>query len=338
MKAIVLTAPRSLEVKDLERPRVSDDEVIVEVKAAGVCGTDLEIYEGNIPVKYPRIMGHELSGIVVDAGKGVDRNIVGSKVVVDPVLYCGKCILCREGLVNLCPNGGLLGRDVDGGFAEYVKVPKHNVYPVPSKLPFEEATLIQPLTTVVHAVKRVGTVIGKSALVIGLGVTGLMFVQVLKSIGASPVIGLTRSSWKLHLAKDLGADYTINANDPSIYDKVKELTYGLGVDLVIETSGSRESFMKAIKLVKPGGIILRFSTSKGDLTLPAYDIYFKEISIIGSRAAQPTDWLTTLKLIGKSILNTKIFITHMIPLESLEEGIKLLRSSDVNVLKVIVKP
>ena len=206
MKAMVLRGPRELRVAEVERPSLGHNEVLVRVTHSGVCGTDLHIYEGAIPVRHPLIMGHEMIGEVVEGG---DATLLpGTRVIIDPAIYCGQCLNCRAGQTNLCPHGSLVGRDSDGGFADYVVASRSHVYVLPDSVDSDVAPLIQPVTTCVHGQQRLKTFPGQSVAVIGLGVTGQVHVELAKSWGAYPVIGVTRSAYKRNLAEQLGADVT----------------------------------------------------------------------------------------------------------------------------------
>jgi 2-desacetyl-2-hydroxyethyl bacteriochlorophyllide A dehydrogenase len=193
MKAMVLKAPRELVPDQVARPGPDASRVLIRVTHSGICGTDFKIYSGAIPVSYPRIMGHEMVGRVVDAGDA-GRFASGERVIVDPELYCGACFHCRIGQTHLCPNGMLIGRDADGGFAEYVAAPASHVFPLPDSIDSRTAPLIQVLTTCLHAQRQVNIFPAESVVVFGLGVTGQLHVQLAKARGASPVIGVTRSA------------------------------------------------------------------------------------------------------------------------------------------------
>src|SRR5437660_1330211 len=204
MKGMVLRAPTDLVADDVAVPAADPArDVLVRVTHSGICGTDFKIYSGAIPVSYPRIMGHEMIGEVVSAGNGAVSP--GDRVIVDPELYCGACFHCRIGQTHLCPNGMLLGRDANGGFADYMTAPASHVFPLPESIDNQTAPLIQVLTTCLHAQRQVNIFPGQTVAVLGLGVTGQLHVQLAKARGAT-VIGITRSSEKRELALQLGAD------------------------------------------------------------------------------------------------------------------------------------
>src|SRR5712692_3725862 len=248
MKAMVLKAPGELVLDEAARPGVGAGQVLIRVSHSGVCGTDLKIFNGAIPVKYPRIMGHEMIGEVVECGAG-DAFHPGDRVIVDPELFCGECFHCRIGQTHLCPNGMLLGRDTNGGFAEYVSAPASHVFRLPESIDSRTAPLIQVLTTCLHAQRLTNILAGESVVVLGLGVTGQLHVQLAKARGASPVIGITRSAAKRELAQKVGADLTLASGEGTI-QKVLEATEGRGADLVIETTGAMASLTDAIHMAR----------------------------------------------------------------------------------------
>jgi 2-desacetyl-2-hydroxyethyl bacteriochlorophyllide A dehydrogenase len=335
MKAMVLAAPGELDAGDVEAPRPAQQHVMVRLTHSGICGTDYKIYSGAIPVAYPRIMGHEMTGEVVDAGNS--RLSAGQRVIVDPQLYCGACFHCRIGQTHLCPNGKLIGRDVNGGFAEYVAVPPTHVFPVPASIASETAPLIQVLTTCVHAQRQVDVFPGQSVAVLGLGVTGQLHVQLAKARGASPVIGITRSAHKRQLAETLGADLTIPGGDDAIA-RVREATDGRGADVVVETTGVLPSLAAAVHMARAGGRLLLFGifTAK-EGALPFYDLYFKELALINARVAKSEDYPAAMALVERGLVRLAPLISDVLPLEQLGSAIGLLGSDNAQRMKIILE-
>src|SRR6266511_3440579 len=224
LQAALLTGPGLLELRDVDSPVPEAGEAAVRIRAVGICGTDLSIFKGKIPVAYPRIMGHEMVGEVIAGPAGSPEP--GTRVIVDPNVACGRCPRCREGRANLCRDGWLLGRDRDGGLREIVAAPAGNLHRIPDDLEDHVAPLIQVLTTCVHAQRMTEVFPGDSVVVVGLGVTGLLHVQLAKIRGAWPVVGVTRSPEKLELARALGADVTVAAGDEDADERVIGATSG----------------------------------------------------------------------------------------------------------------
>jgi L-iditol 2-dehydrogenase len=335
MKAMVLRGPRDLGLAEVERPALGHNQVLVRVTHSGVCGTDLHIYEGAIPVRHPLIMGHEMIGEVVDGGDATLH--AGDRVIVDPALYCGMCLNCRAGQTNLCPNGSLVGRDSDGGFADFLVAPRSHVYQLPNSIDNEVAPLIQPVTTCMHGHHQIKIFPGQSVAVIGLGVAGQVHVQLAKAWGAHPVIGITRSGYKRNLAQQLGADITVPSGREAIRG-VKEATGGLGADVVIECTGHPSALADAIEMARLGGTLLLFGImSATQASLPFYQLYYKELNIVNTRAAKSEDYPASIDLVARGILKLKPLVTHVVPLRDLEKAIGMLESDEDQRMKIILK-
>lgn len=323
MKAMVLEAPSSLALREVERPPLGEGDVLVRITNTGICGTDQSIYYGGIPVSYPLIMGHEAVGEIVE-GEGAGGIARGSRVIIDPVCYCGRCYQCRAGQTNLCPNGGLIGRDRDGGFADFAAVPAGNVYRLPDEVSDGAAPLIQVLTTCLHAHRLAKIFPGEAVVVIGLGVTGQLHVQLAKARGAWPVIGITRSEWKRDLARELGADITA-APGQEATKTILDATDGRGADLVIECASRVSVLAQAMNLARIGGRVLAYSTyTEKQGELPFYDWYFKELQIINARAAKSEDYPACIDLVQRGQVRLDPLISHTLPLPKLDEALALL--------------
>ena len=333
MKAMMLTAPKAVSPEDVDMPEPGPDETLIRVTKTGICGTDLKIFQGGIPVDYPRIMGHESVGEVISGGNLAP----GTPVIVDPAYYCGSCYNCRDGQTHLCPNGGLIGRDVEGGFAEYMVAPSRNVHALPKDMDPGVAPLIQPMTTCLHAQRKANIFPGEAVLVYGLGVTGLLHVQLAKAHGAYPVIGVTRSEWKRDLARELGADFTF-APGENLKEQILEVTGDKGgVDLVIESVGQLPILAEAIELVRLGGRILPFgiyTQTQGEL--PFYNLYFKEIQVVNARVAKPEDSPACVDFVERGVVDLKPLITHNFSLDEINKALDMLDGGDSSCIKIIL--
>jgi 2-desacetyl-2-hydroxyethyl bacteriochlorophyllide A dehydrogenase len=326
MRAMVLRAPSDLALSDVAPPKIPAGHVLVRITHSGLCGTDLKIYKGAIRAQYPLIMGHEMVGEL--AG--------GERVIVDPVLYCGSCFHCRIGQTNLCPGGGLIGRESDGGFAEYAAVPASHVFRLPDSIDSRIAPLIQVATTCLHAQRLAHLSLGESVAVIGLGVSGQLHVQLAKAHGAAKVIGISRSRFKNDLAKQMGADVAIESG-PSAVQQVLDATGGRGADVVIECTGVMTSLADAIRMVRFGGRVVMFGiTNATSGALPFYDLYFKELTLINNRAATAQDFPVMIDLADRGAVRLEPLVTHRMALEELGAALDMVEDGAERRLKIIL--
>jgi 2-desacetyl-2-hydroxyethyl bacteriochlorophyllide A dehydrogenase len=335
---MVLRAPSDLVLDEVARPQPAAGQVLVRITHSGICGTDWKIYNGSIPVKYPRIMGHEMAGEIVSVGGGGETPpplSAGERVIIDPETYCGECFHCRIGQTNLCPNGTLIGRDINGGFAEYLMVPASQVFRLPDSIDDRTAPMIQVLTTCLHAQRQVAIFPGDSVVVLGLGVTGQLHVQLAKARGAR-VIGVTRSAEKRAMAETLGADLTIPGGDDAV-QKVKDATEGRGADLTIETTGVMTQLADSVHMTRFGGKVLMFGiyTAK-EGALPFYDLYFKEISLITARVAKAEDYPASIALVERGQVRLEPLVSDVMPLGELKAAIGMLASDSGQRMKIIL--
>ncbi len=242
MRAIVIDQPGSFRVAEVPDPVPRAGEVIVKVECCGICGTDLHILAGEFPpTPYPITPGHEFAGLVVARGPGVDdgagpRLAEGDRVAVDPSLYCGSCRRCRAGRGNLCANWGAIGDTVDGAFAEYVAVPAVNTYRLPDHIDGQAGAMAEPLACAVHGVRRLGPVLGESAVVVGAGTMGLLLLQLLVRAGAGPVAVVDRVGTRLDVARGLGAAQTVSSADELDGARFEVAVDATGVPAAIETA------------------------------------------------------------------------------------------------------
>lgn len=332
VEAALLMEPGRIEIDEVEDPVAGPSQALVRIRTLGICGTDHEIFRGSIPVAYPRIMGHEVVGEVLEGGSGHPS---GTRVIVHPSIACGKCRRCSEGRTNICEEGWLLGRDRDGGFRELMTVPAGNLYALPDDVDDRVAPLIQVLTTCVHAQRMVGVFPGESVAIVGLGVGGLLHLQLAKLRGAWPVVCLTRSERKLQLARDLGADVTIRATDGTAVEQVREATGG-GADVSIECAGTIATLGRAVELTRSGGRILAFGTiaqTRGPF--PFYELYHKELAITNARAARGEDFPVAIHAAASGHVQLAPLVTHQVPLASVADVFRDDRFADA--LKVVVE-
>ena len=332
MRAVVTTGPGRLKIVDVAPPRVG--MVLVRLERAGICGTDLKILDGSTPVSYPRVLGHELVGTVAVAAP--DGKISpGARVLVNPGINCGTCYLCHRDRPHLCGHGGLLGRDLDGVFAEAIGVEERFLHAVPDQVTSDEAGLLQVLGTVVHSQQTVAVSPETVAVVVGLGVSGMLHVQLLSERGVGCVIGVTRSPWKLELAKSLGADLVATPDEAA--DIVAQASNGRGADLVIESVGTEATVIQSIDLAGSGGDVIVYGTVTDEGTaMPYYQLYFKELTLHNPRAARPRDYDEAIRLAAAGRIHLAPLVTARYPLE--EAGAAFAAAKSGKHLKVLLTP
>jgi L-iditol 2-dehydrogenase len=329
MRAAVTEGPGLVAVRDVAAP-AADGRALVRVEQAGICGTDLKIAAGSVPVAAPRVMGHEMTGRVEVAARG-GRVPAGTRVLVNPGVFCGHCEMCDRGLPNICGNGGLLGRDLDGCFAELVAVGDELLHPIPDWLPADDAALLQVLATCVHA--QVSPEPLRTAAVVGLGVTGLLHVQLLRARGIAAIVGITRSAWKRDLAKRFGASVVAAPDDAA--EAVRGASGGRGADLVIECAGTAATLAQSMRLAGPGGTVVVFGiTAPSADGLPTYQWYYNELTIRCPRAQRPADCDEAIALAAAHKVQLAPLVTARFPLASAADALRA--CEDPAQLKVVL--
>lgn len=285
MRAAIFDAPQAIRMADVAKPAPGPGEVLVKVKAAGLCAGDLYIYTGKNPyVSYPRIGCHEIAGVAESYGSGASGPTIGTRVVVDPFIGCGKCYPCRIGKRNCCANLTIIGAHREGGFADYVVAPAQNLNVVPDSLTYFEAAFAEPVAIGVQGCRRGQVTADDTVLVLGAGPIGLAIVEVARAYGAK-VYATDISPERLSTAADLGA--TPIAGGAGLVERVLEVTNGEGMPVVMEATGAVAAMEQTIDLVAAGGriVILGLVRQGTGITLPGLDFTRKEVTIYGSRAS-----------------------------------------------------
>ena len=346
MKAIRVIGVEEIEYVDVPKPEIGVEDVLIKVMAVGVCGTDMELYTGEMPyikkglTTYPFIPGHEWSGCVEQVGAAVKEFQPGDRVTGDVSIGCGHCHMCKIGRFNLCPNRRVVGsyRNLDGAYAEYIKLPRKNVYKLPDNLSYEEAALIEPAAPAAYGVLKSGMKFGDSVLVVGDGPIGLLAVQCAKIAGASKIF--VSGSWdeKLEVAIKTGADYVMNYKRDNLEEIIHELTEGAGVDVVFETSGNVKAFNQSMHAVKPGGkvVLLSIYTSP-EFMAEINTIVSKDADVIGVLASCNT-FKPTIKMLENGSIDVKPLITHQYPLEKAKDVLEMMKTKNECRIKVLLIP
>jgi L-iditol 2-dehydrogenase len=342
MKALVLTEYNHLEMTDWPVPTPSPQEVLVRVAACGICGSDVHGYDGGSGRRIPPIiMGHEAAGTIASFGSGVTRFALGDRVTFDSTVFCGACAYCQRGDTNLCGNREVLGVSCgdyrrDGAFAEYVSVPGHIVYRLPESISFAEAAMLEAVSVAVHAVSLAEVDPNSVALVMGAGTIGLLCLQVLRAAGCSRVYIADVDESRLALANSLGATSAFVAGS-DLESRVKQLTDGQGVDVVVEAVGRKESIVNSIDVVCKGGTVVLVGNISPDVPLPLQKVVSGQIRLQGS-CASAGEYPRAIELMGTGAINVKPLISVVAPLEEGPDWFKRLHAREPGLTKVVLIP
>jgi L-iditol 2-dehydrogenase len=343
MQALVLENARDLHMREIPEPAVGPLDVLIKVKACGICGSDVHGYDGTTGRRIPPlVMGHEAAGVVAKIGADVNSFRVGDRVTFDSTISCDKCAFCSKGDINLCDNRQVLGVSCgdyrrDGAFAEYVSVPQHIVYALPDSFPLEKAALIEAVSIAVHAARITGIQPGDSALVVGAGMIGLLAIQALRVYGCSKIIAVDLEESKLALARQLGADETLLATDPELSAKLKALTDGRGPDIAVEVVGVQKSIVTAIENVRRGGTVTLVGNLAPAVEIPLQTVVTRQLKLQGS-CASAGEYRECIRLMDSGAINVDPLMSAIAPLSEGAEWFNRLYAREPGLMKVILQP
>ncbi len=352
MKAAVFYEPMDMRIEEVDIPGIAANEVLIKVKAVGICGSDVNYYYGNSPVetkdgKGPLILGHEASGIVEDPGEiGATMGLAkGDRVCINPVAPCFRCVPCLNGQFNECENVHVYGVSENGCFAEYTKCTVSNVYKIPDTMSFEEGGLAEPLACANYSVKKLGVQLGMTTVVFGCGAIGLMDVQLVRAAGSGKVIAVDVADNKLEVALKLGVDHVINTLDKNskyysadVKAKVAELTGGRMAHRALLPTGAMEAWQQALDVTMPGSTIVYFgqpSSADAVLHIPALAALTYDRTIRFSWLA-PLVWDNVFNVLANKQVKLDSIITHKFSLDKVVDGIKFMRESKEEKIKGVI--
>jgi L-iditol 2-dehydrogenase len=343
MKALVLKEYKLFAYEEVPAPDPAPGEVLVAVKACGICGSDVHGMDGSTGRRRPPIiMGHEASGVIAKAGKDVKGWAAGERVTFDSTIYCGQCEFCRQGLVNLCDRRRVLGVSCEeyrqhGAFAEYVAVPQHILYRLPDGLPFEHAALTEPFSIALHALKRAPLKSHDAAVVIGAGMIGLALVQGLRSAGCERMIVVDVAVERLVLAAQLGASHVINSASENPAETILRLTEGRGADVSFEAVGIPATVDLTLRCLRKGGAAILVGNVAPKVDFPLQIAVTRELSIYGSCASRG-DYPACLEMLSRGELHAAPLISATAPLADGAAWFDRLYHKEAGLLKVVLKP
>lgn len=334
MRAIVKTGPHEgLEVREVERPEIRPDEVLIRVRRAGICGTDLHIYEWDHwsrgRIRPPLVLGHEFMGEVAEIGRLVQNVEVGDRVSAEGHLVCGHCEHCRTGDSHVCRDTQIIGVDRDGAFAEFVALPATNLIPIPDSISDDHAAVFDPLGNAFHTVLA-SDVSGKVVAVIGCGPIGLFAVGIARAAGAASVIAIEPAPDRLEIASQMGADRRLDPTRDDPVEAVSEWTRGYGADVVCEMSGHPEGIRTALRVCRNAGHVQLLGLPRDEVALDlAKDVIFKGLHLYGVVGRRMYDtWIRMRDFLAAGLLDIEPVITHRLPMEKFEDGIRAMASGE----------
>lgn len=329
----------SLEIQERPEPSPGRNQVKIEVKYAGICGSDIHTYEGHYKVAAPVTLGHEFSGVVVEVGEGVTEFKVGDRVTSETTFYiCGECEYCKTRDYNLCPHRKGLGTQQDGGFAKYLISRKESVHLLPENVDFRSAAMTEPLACTYHAVAKTEVNEGDLVVVIGPGPIGLLAAQVAKSKGATVVVtGLTKDKIRLEKALEVGIDHAVNTQEEDLKEFVNKLTNNYGADVVLECSGAVPAAKQGLDILRKKGRYVQVGLfAEPEVQFDLEKIIQKEIQVVGSRSQKPADWEPSLALMNEGKVNAKALVTHEFDITQWDEAYSAIKSGEA--IKVLLTP
>lgn len=336
VKAAVMTKPFSIEFRDIPRPEPASGEVLVKVKAAGICGSDVHFYDGSNPyAQYPQIFGHELAGIIEKTGAGVRERSAGERVVIEPAIPCGGCYPCRKGRTNACVNIDMIGSVRRGGFADFIIVPETHVHPVPEQMDFATAALCEPFSIGAQAVRRADIQTGETIVILGMGPIGLTILAQIKKRFDVRVITVDPVRERLELAETFGADAVIQPGEEDAEQMILKLTDGEGAGIVFEAAGIPATIEQSVHLAAAAGRIVIVGLTGENVTIPGLLLTKKDIEIYGTKHSV-NQFPGVIQFLNENPEIARSFVTEIMPFMEIEEALKKAKNCPHQVTKIIL--
>jgi 2-desacetyl-2-hydroxyethyl bacteriochlorophyllide A dehydrogenase len=333
----MVTVPGRVEFQDHALPQLGPKDVLIQIKAASICGSDLHIFKGRHPsAGLPAAIGHEAAGQIIALGKDASKHAPGDRVTIEPVITCGQCEFCRRGQYHLCLNISFQYRTGQGAFTPYFIANEERVFKLPDNLSYEEGALVEPLSVALHAVKKSGILLGQTSAVFGAGAIGLLVAMLARRASGSRVFVSDINPFRLEKALELGATDGINSLTTDPVETILAKTEHLGVDHSFEAVGLATTLLQALKVIKKGGKSFLLGIFENpDVILPVNLFVQREISLTGSQG-YCWDFQDSLVLLEGGVVDLKRLITHRLPLDELQQGFELLSDPKMSSIKVII--
>jgi L-iditol 2-dehydrogenase len=343
MKALVLKEYNHLVYEDVPVPEIGAEDVLVQVKACGICGSDVHGMDGSSGRRIPPIvMGHEASGVISKLGSAVQNRQVGERVTFDSTVSCGRCHFCRRGDINLCDDRKVLGVSCEefhynGAFAEYVVVPQHILYSLPEGLSFDHAALVEPVSVAVHSVERTPISLNDTAVVVGTGMVGMFVVQALRAKGCGQIIAVDVDQDRLDLACKLGADVGLKADACDVVAEVRERTNGRGADVAVEVVGMTTTVQTGIAVLRKGGSLTLVGNLAPTVDFPLQAVVTRELSLYGS-CISSGEYPACLSMMARGVIQVAPLISATAPLSEGAAWFDRLYKKEPGLMKVVLRP
>lgn len=337
MRQFELTSKETFVKHEVPVPEPKENEIRIEVKAVGICGSDIHAYYGVHPfMDFPIVLGHECCGVVEKLGKNVHNFHIGDRVVLRPQDVCGKCKPCKEGRYNICEHLKVLGCQSTGGCSDYYTAPADLFYTIPDEIGFDEGSMIEPLSVCVHAAKRIGAVKGKKVLVLGAGTIGNLLAQSAKGLGAAAVMITDVVDPKLEIAKECGVDYTVNTRTHDLAEEISKAFGEDGVDAVYECTANANALNQCLDIIGKGTPMVIVGVFAGKPAINLANVQDREYELRGSLMYVEEDYLESIRLIKEKKINLKKLITKEFPLEEISDAYKFIEQNKDISMKVIL--
>ncbi len=343
MKALLLTEYKKLELREMEKPRPAEDELLIRIRACGICGSDVHGYDGSTGRRLPPVvMGHEAAGEVEAVGAAVRSFKPGDRVTFDSTVYCGKCFYCRRGQVNLCDDREVIGVSTPqfrrmGAFAEYVCVPERIAYQLPETMPFAHAALIEAVSVAMHAVSLTPIALEDAVVVVGAGMIGLLTMQAARMAGAGRVFAVDVDEARLKMARELGATAALNAAAGDVVKAIAELTGGRGADIALECVGATAPVKTAIDCVRKGGEVTLVGNVTPAIEVGLQSIVTRQIRLQGS-CASSGEYPACITAMSRGAMRVEALLSAVAPLEDGASWFERLYRREAGLLKVVLEP
>ncbi|GIV77172.1 galactitol-1-phosphate 5-dehydrogenase [Litorilinea aerophila] len=338
MKALVYQGPMTMTLEEVPAPTVGDDDILIQVRSVGICGSDVHGYIGKTGRrKPPMIMGHEFSGQVVAVGKAVQRVAPGDAVIVSPIQACGHCPNCQAGLTNICTNRHVLGVDIAGAYADQLVVKESMVYPKPAGMSWRHAAMVEPLSVAMHAVEITPIPLMGTVAIVGAGTIGLLTLLAARLKGAGTVIVTDKSPHRLEMAEELGADLAIHVDQQDPVAAVREATDGLGADVAFEAVGYAPTVQQALAITRTGGHVTWIGNSAQMIELNMQEVVTRELTVRGTYGFNK-EFPRAIQAIASGRVNVEPLIERVAPLAEGPQIIHDLATGRSDLIKVILEP